>query len=313
MLEQLLDHGWAYHDSESERLARELEAAGIAGVPCAQLSPFVHLATHTIGQHLQDWPRALALVRSVVEALPQNMDIGDVSERLYVSAVMAGDAIGAAQFELKCLRAASDALASLLSMRFLLADVLIDGGRRAEGGRLFGDALAIAARIVPPPALEYRIAATSNNLAWILHDLPSRTVDDIALMSCAAQASLAAWRRCGDWINVELAFYLNASVARAGGDPAAALALSAEGLEVIAAHGKRPLDAARFHLLRGVSFAALGNMEERAHALRQADDAARDIVAERLMKQFLAERARAASITDRPSSNLHRTAPSKGQ
>ena len=38
-------------------------------------------------------------------------------ERLYVAAVMAGDQIGAADSELKCLEAAHNPLASLLSMR----------------------------------------------------------------------------------------------------------------------------------------------------------------------------------------------------
>jgi hypothetical protein len=45
-LQKLLDEGWAYHDSESERLAREIEAVAGDGAP-SQLEPFIHLANHT--------------------------------------------------------------------------------------------------------------------------------------------------------------------------------------------------------------------------------------------------------------------------
>jgi len=67
-LEKLLDDGWGYHDTESERLARELEAAAAHGVASNALAPFVHLVTHTIGEHLDDWPRALRLGERVVVA-----------------------------------------------------------------------------------------------------------------------------------------------------------------------------------------------------------------------------------------------------
>jgi hypothetical protein len=294
MLEALLRDGWGYHETESERLARELEAAGSAGVPSTQLAAFVHLATHTIGQHLRDWPRALALGRRVLESQPASAEMVDASGRLYVAAVMAGEALVAVEMELECLKR-PDPLADLLSMRFLLAEVLVDTGRRSEGGRLYRELLGSVRRTEAPLHLERRIAATSNNVAWMLHDLPSRTVDEIALMRLAAEASLAAWRRCGDWINVELGLYLGASAARVAGDPAHALRLSAEGLELIAGNGLRPFDAARFHLLRAVVFAELGKGDDRASALANADAAAQEIALDGLRQQFAVERAKAIS------------------
>ena len=63
-LEDLLDDGWRYHDRESERLAAELEA--VTAVPPERLAAFVHLAVHTIGEHLGDWPRAYALGRQIL-------------------------------------------------------------------------------------------------------------------------------------------------------------------------------------------------------------------------------------------------------
>ena len=58
-LQALLESGWAYHDSASERLARELETAAQTGGEDGLLAPSLHLSTHTIGEHLGDWPRAM--------------------------------------------------------------------------------------------------------------------------------------------------------------------------------------------------------------------------------------------------------------
>jgi hypothetical protein len=60
-LETLVNDGWNHHDTESERLARELEAAADNGVAVGILAPFIHLSVHTIGEHLGDWERALKL------------------------------------------------------------------------------------------------------------------------------------------------------------------------------------------------------------------------------------------------------------
>jgi hypothetical protein len=111
-------------------------------------------------------------------------------------------------------------------------------------------------------------------------------------MQRAAETGLAAWRRCGDWVNHELALYLVASVALASGDPAQALDRSAAGLAVIAANGKRPFDAARFHLLRSRCFAALGDPAQQALALSAADVAAEAIAIEGLKREYAAERAK---------------------
>ncbi len=291
MLRQLLDDGWKYHDTECDRLASELESAAECDVPSTLLAAFLHLSTHTIGEHLQDWPRALALGKRILQGRETDAEVAKASERLYVAAILAGDAIYAAELELAALDAASAPLAGFLAMRFLLADVLVDAGRREEGERAYRRCLGIAARIEAPPDLSRRIAAASNNIAWTLHGLSSRTSHEVELMQLAAEASVLAWRRCGDWINVELALFLQASVAHVAGDPATALSLSAAGLELIAANGKRPFDAARFHLLRSVCFAALGEMERGLSALDQADRAAEDIPSDKLKQQFAAERS----------------------
>jgi hypothetical protein len=66
-LETLLNNGWEYHDKESERLASELELAAKQEVTSSDLSPFLHLSAHTIGEHLRDWPRVFALGKRVLD------------------------------------------------------------------------------------------------------------------------------------------------------------------------------------------------------------------------------------------------------
>jgi len=62
MLDILLYEGFGDHDDEGERYAAELEAAAQAEVPARHLVQFAKVATHTIGEHLGDWPRAAGLV-----------------------------------------------------------------------------------------------------------------------------------------------------------------------------------------------------------------------------------------------------------
>jgi hypothetical protein len=298
LLDQLLNEGWAYHDTEGERLARELETAAERGVPSALLGRFIHLSTHTIGEHLSDWPRALALGRRILGDAVEGPEAAMVFQRLHVAAVMAQDAILAAKLEVAGLRAASDPLAAVLSMRVLLAEALAASGRTADAGEVYAGALEIAGRLEATPDLERRIAAVSNNIAWTLHDRPSRTPAETTLMQCAAAESLRAWRRGGDWVNEELALQLQASVALSVGDPTAALAHAMAGVRLIAAHGQRPFDAARLHLMRARAFAALGDAERQTQALDQADLAAAEIAVEGLRRQYQEERARSLSAPD---------------
>ena len=294
-LEDLLDDGWRYHDRESERLAVELEA--VTAVPPERLAAFVHLAVHTIGEHLGDWPRAYALGRQILHRHEPDGAAASAWERLYVAATLSADGIGAATAELSALTVADDPLASLLAMRLHLVDALVSADRITEAGQIYRPALDVADRTAPAPALDRTMAIVGNNLAWALHDLPARSPDEDGAMSRAADASLTAWRRCGSWINEELALYLGARVALARGDAASALDLAGAGLRVIAANEPRPFDAARFHLLRAAVLTALADPAGRAEALSDADAAARHIAFDHLQAHYATERAQ----LDRPA------------
>jgi hypothetical protein len=122
--------------------------------------------------------------------------------------------------------------------------------------------------------------------------MPSRTADEDALMRMCAETSLRFWLRCGTWINAERAHYLNAMVATVTGDPASGLTQADTALAIIAANGERPLDAARLHLARAVSLAALGDADGRAHAIGDADAAAARLATAGLKAQFAVARAK---------------------
>jgi hypothetical protein len=291
MLEKLLKDGWDCHDGESERLARDLEVAADAGVAPGLLAPFLHLSTHAIGEHLGDWPRALALGRRVLDGKRASAETARAWGRLYVAAVLAGDYLTAAEAELAYLMAAGEDFgAALLESRFMLANALVASKRVAEGARLYRGSLGMARQILPSSLLERAIAVASNNLGWELYEMGSRTPDETELMLLAGDVSLEFWRKCGDWINEERGLYLQAVIANATGDPKAGLTQADAALAIIDANGARPLDAATLHLARAQSLAALGDVEASKAAIANADAAAVKLASGDLRMKFAVER-----------------------
>jgi hypothetical protein len=298
-LEQLLHEGWDQHDDESEHLARELEVSAEKEVPSNQLAPFLHLCTHTIGEHLGDWPRALTLGKRVLSGQTPSLETGQAWGRLYVAAVLAGDFVEATDLELSYLKVAGDDFGpALLDMRFMLAGALVSSKRASEGTRVYRGALDLAGQMRQSSFLDRTIAVASNNLGWELYELSSRTSDQDAAMQLCAETSLEYWLKCGTWINEARALYLKAVVANAVGEAAAGLAHADAGLAMIAANSERPLDAARLQLTRAVSFAQIGEGHESARAIREADASASRATATKSSDQFAAERAKVVAVID---------------
>jgi hypothetical protein len=113
-VDKLINDGWAYHADESERLTRELEAAVEEMAAPALIAPFLVLATHTIGEHLGDWPRALALGKRTLDGRVPAPETGKAWGVLYVAAVFAGEQLTAIDAELAYLGAAGDKFGAAL-------------------------------------------------------------------------------------------------------------------------------------------------------------------------------------------------------
>lgn len=291
MLMQLLNDGWDYHATESERLAGELEAAA-GSAEDGELDPLLHLGVHTIGEHLGDWPRARRLAEGVLAARAPRAETARAWSRLGVARAMAGDAVGALAAELAAQGAATDALAAMIEARFLLVAALVGSKRSAEASAIYDAALALAGAL-GDAAPARAVAVASNNLAAELLEAAERTPAEDALMDRAADAAHLYWLRCGDWVNEESALHLKALTALALGRPHAALELSEHALKVIAANGKRPIDTAFLHLARSRASAAVGDTARRDHELALADAAAEDAPNPGLKAWYDEERAKA--------------------
>src|SRR3569832_1066294 len=216
-LEELLRIGWDRHAEESEPLADALEAAA-GGVRGDAIAPFVHLSTHVIGEHLGDWPRALALGKRVLAGRTPVAETAKAWARLSVAATLAGDVVEAAELELRCLRSTdNDIETTLLEMRFMLIAALVGTKRAGDAARLYRGAIDLAGRIGQSSPLQRIIAAASNNLGWELYETAARTAEEQALMIVCAETSLAFWSKCGSWINVEQAYFFAVFVFGGGG------------------------------------------------------------------------------------------------
>jgi len=291
-LATLLQDGWGYHDTQSERLAGELEAAAMP-VPAALLARFVFVATHTAGEHLGDWPRARRLAEPALEGHQPDAATALIWGRVSVTQLLAGDPIAATATELACLDAAGDGMtAALIEMRFMLISMLTGCGRAAEAAGLYDAALSLA-RAAGESAPHRSIAIASNNLASELLEAPARTPEGDRLMRAAAEAAHVHWLKCGDWVNDETALQLRAAVANVLGDPGEAIRLADAGLAIIAANSARPIDTAFLHLARANAWRALGEPAKAQTALGLADQAAEAAPSAALKAWYLDVRGKA--------------------
>ncbi len=295
MVETLLAEGQGYHDSESERLAGELEAAAAGPVAEADWAAFLKLANHTIGEHLGDWSRARRLAERVLAGRSPDGQTALAWARLSLARLLDGDAAGAAEAETACLAAAGpDFRSALIESRFMLVAALVSAKRREEAAALYRAALALA-RAAADAAPHRAIAVASNNLASELVEAASRSPLEDELMKTAAAAAHEFWLECGTWVNEERALYLEALVANALGHPQEALAHADQALAIIAANGEEPVDAAFLGLARARALGLLGDPTGRTRELALADAVAQGWDDPGLKSWFADERAKAAA------------------
>jgi len=292
MLEALLNDGWAYHATESARFAAELEAAAYAGVEPDLLVQFLKVSTHTIGEHLDDWPRARRLGDRVLAGRAPDAETARAWAHLWLARTLSGDPVAAAEAELAGLAGAGDDFRpALIEMRFLLVAALVGVGRTAEASAIYVAALDLARRL-GDAAPHRAIGVASNNLATDLLEAPSRTPDEAALMALAAEASHEFWLKCGGWENDERGRYLRALVANVLERPDEALSHVDAGLAVIAANGAAPIDETFLRLARSHALKLAGDGEASAAELAISDAAVADWKNPGLRSWYAEERAR---------------------
>jgi tetratricopeptide (TPR) repeat protein len=292
MLEALLNDGWAYHATESERFAVELEAAAKDGVAPGLRAQFLKVSTHTIGEHLGDWRRARRLGERVLAGCSPDAETARAWAHLSIARMLAGDPVAASEAELAYLAAAgADFRPALVEARFLLVAALVGDGRAAEARGIYRAALDLARRL-GDAAPHRAIGVASNNLATDLLEAPSRTEDEAALMRLAAAASHEFWLKCGTWEHDERGRYLQALAANVLGLHDEALGHIDAALAIIAANGAAPVDVTFLHLARAHALRLGGDDAAAAQALAIADAAAGAWENPGLRSWYAEERAR---------------------
>jgi hypothetical protein len=272
LLETLLKNGFAYHATESERLARELEAAAetARGEP-ACWPQFLRIATHTVGEHLGDWPRAGRLGDAVLAGQTPTVETGKAWAYLSIARRMAGDPAGAAEAQRAWVASAGSAApAAALELRFMHVSALVGSGRAAEAMPLYLAALG-EARALGAAAPRGAICAVSSTLATELLEARSRTPDEAALMRLAAVVSHELSLVGGGWYDEVCGHYLKALVDNVDGKPEAALGHVAAARAVIAANEPCPVDEAFLRLATAHARHLLGEAQASAEALAASD------------------------------------------
>ncbi len=290
---ELINDGWARHDSETEAVLAQLEAnVALADAPDKAV-PFIMLATHTAGAHAGDWPRGAVLAEKVIAPLEESAALAPALGNLAVAQFMAGDAVAALASEARSVQLSeAEPVSMMVRTRVLTASALVDAKRLDEGAKLYTAAVALARAQGEKLACDRAIAVTSNNLAGEFLNKPDRTEPESALMLQAAQNARVFWLKAGTWENEERAEYLLACVHNALGEPEKALEHSARGLDVISKNGEEVVDEAFLNLTIANSSRLLENREAYDRAIRRADELAEQWTDTGLKEWYATDRAK---------------------
>lgn len=295
MISDLIRDGWGYHDTESERLAGELEAADLGELKGEGPGHCLRLSNHTIGEHLGDWPRARRFAEAVREAAADHPPQAGFGAHLAVARYMDGDTVAAQQAEIECLGAAEHPVDAYLTVKSFLAGALAGTGRFADAGVVIAAANRLALGLGDEATSNRSMAVTNNNLASELVESDELDSDQARLMMDCAQAAHTFWLRCGTWVNEERALYLLALVNNRVEAFRAGLQHAHAALDVIAANGEEPVDEAFIRLAAARSHIGLSDTASAKEHLATADELAEAWAEESLTTWYQGERRKVDS------------------
>ena len=207
MFKDLISNGWSYHETASERLAQELEAADLAELDGDERAEALRLSNHTIGEHLGDWARARQFAERVCSR--GHLRSAGAGAHLAVARYMDGAMAAAQQAEIESLGAAAqDSTSAYLVFKALLGSALAGSGRFADAGLVLSAANELASAQDAPMASDREMAVVNNNVASALYATEDSDSEHNGLMLSCADAALRFWRLCGTWMNEQRALYL---------------------------------------------------------------------------------------------------------
>lgn len=292
MISELIREGWNYHDTESERLAAELEAANLEDLEDDLLAECIRLSNHTIGEHLADWPRARMFAETVRRAKQDESLSATFCANLAVARFMAGAEIEAQQAEIESLLAADDPVVAYLSTKSLLANALAGSRRFVDAGMVIATTNRLAFDYEGASASDRGMAVANNNIANDLLEYEDLDVNGTRLMLECAEAALTFWKRCGTWVNEERALYLLVLVNNRVGNHLAGCEFAKTALAVIAENGEEAVDEAFIRLALGSAYSGLGDIASARTQLARADALVKLWSDESLVSWYQSERAK---------------------
>lgn len=307
-VEALLQQGWGYHDSNSTGLAAQLEAIDLTVIESRQAGALLKLSNHTMGEHLNDWPRACVLARQVWQQVDGAQSHLEVAIAVYVAELVSGDSIAAANAELAALATLgqvdlADPTAVIgvsLQCKVTLAAALVGSGSLEQGAQLYAQVIQLAQKVGDELSCDRMLAVASNNLTGELLAIEPRSVEQGDLMLVSANAALNFWRRCGTWLNEARALYLLQNVHNELEAYQVAFNCGEQALSILSTQGQKsePIDEAFVLLTLAASQEKLGLSEQVVASLAQADAlaAAWDEVSDAsLLTSFAEERGKVGS------------------
>ena len=288
--DELIEQGWERHADEPQAVAALLEQHAALATDATQAAALLRLSSHTLGEHLRDWPRAAAYAAAIVDTVPDaGTAVGPLTS-LAVACFMSGATVDALAAQTRIVALDAGGAASVAARIAVgVAANSIAAGALDGGGKLYAAALALA-RAHADAATVRAVAVTSNNLASDLLARSDRDDAETRVMLDAAHASREFWLQCGTWVNEARADYLLALVYNATGQAEIARGHGAHALAQLEAHGDEKVDEAFTHLALANSSRLLGDRPGYDRHLAQADRLAAAFADDGLTTWFAGER-----------------------
>ncbi len=282
----LIEGGWNYHETESERLAVELEDSNYSGLTVDQVAQCLQLANHTIGEHLGDWSRARDFVHSLLTANPFTAKDSTVACYKYVADYMNDDHLGAIHAEMDAMNSSEHPLGSYVLVKSMLAAALVGSGSIKEGCDILKALNDLASSKELPKTAIRSLAVTNNNVASELLNIDSISSDQRELLVECATAALVFWKKCGSWMNEERALYLLALVHVRTENFEGAKNHSLAALKVIRSNGEELIDEAFIRLTAAEAYCGLGEFESARNHIEKANSIAEQWSDDALKAEF---------------------------
>ena len=271
MIETLVTDGWEYHESESERLASELEAADVSGLKSEVLLQLLKLSNHTIGEHLHDWSRAANLAEKACSTTSEEEISEEVNIQLAIPQYMNNDVSKAHRAEINAILNSENAMSTYLSVKALLANALASDERYEESFELVETLNHFASSVDVDGPYIRSLAIANNNIASRLIDEAELTAESKKLMLESANSSLIYWKKCGTWENEERALYLVSLAYNRLDQFDQALSYGESALKVIHENGEEKVDEAFIRLALANAHRGLDNKTGHEEELALAD------------------------------------------